>query len=337
MADPNKLARKNCETRGDALRFRKPPANQNKRSCAALFFCALAVFFAAALTNELISIRRGQKFYAALPAEFFPPETKKNIPSDLNGNDFCKKDFNEKNSDEKISHGNISHEKIFNEKIFNEKISHENISNEKNFCEKNSNENFSHENISREKKFSPSVDFENLRTNFPDVAAWIKCGETALNYPIVRARDNDFYLHHFPDGKKNSMGSIFLDCRNAPDFSDKNVFIYGHSMRSGDMFGALKHYAHQDFFEKNREMKIFLPTQNFILKIFAGYVLDSRYEIPPMTFEDENHFENFVAEIKTRSIFESGDAPKFGDTLVFLCTCTREKNERLIIVGRLET
>jgi sortase B len=178
------------------------------------------------------------------------------------------------------------------------------------------------------------VDFETLRTDFPDIAAWIKCADT-INYPIVQARDNVFYLNHFPDGEKNAMGSIFLDYRNAADFSDANVFIYGHNARTGEMFGTLKNYASQNYFEKFSEMKIFTPTKNFILKIFAGYVLDSRYEVPPFRFENKNHFENFIADIKTRSIFESEEVPKYGENLVFLCTCARDKNKRLIIAATL--
>ena len=56
----------------------------------------------------------------------------------------------------------------------------------------------------------------------------------------ARGRITAFYLTHLYDGTKNRVGSIFLDCRNAHDFSDQNSVLYGHHMKSGKMFASLK-------------------------------------------------------------------------------------------------
>jgi sortase B len=187
-----------------------------------------------------------------------------------------------------------------------------------------------------EPEFEPAMDFDAMRENFPSVVAWIQ-SEGVINYPIVQASDNYFYLNHLPDQSPHKWGSIFLDYRNAADFSDSNILIYGHNMRSGDMFGSLKNYKSQNYFEQFPKMFIFTPQNNFVVEIFAGYVLDSAFEVPPLNFSNETHFENFIADIRGRSFFQSNAEINFGDTIIFLCTCTDggSVNERLIIAGRI--
>ncbi|MCL2616149.1 MAG: class B sortase [Defluviitaleaceae bacterium] len=185
--------------------------------------------------------------------------------------------------------------------------------------------------------FVPFVDFDELREVFPNIVGWIQSEGTVINYPIVQAEDNDFYLYHLPDGSRHAMGSIFLDYRNAADFSDRNIVIYGHDMRSGDKFGSFRHYRDQDYFERHHSMFVFTPYRNYELMLVAGYVLDSAQEVPPMWFRDAMDFDEYMADILRRSIFQSDVVANFGDRLVFLATCTPTGSidERLIIVGVL--
>jgi SrtB family sortase len=187
-----------------------------------------------------------------------------------------------------------------------------------------------------EEIFVPSVNFDSL--GFPSVTAWIKSEGTVIDYPIVQADDNCFYLHNLPDQSRHKWGSIFMDYRNSADFSDPCILIYGHNIRSGDMFGSLKYYKNQSYFEQHPSMFICTPQNDFILEIFAGYVLDSASEAPPLNFSDRAHFESFITDIRRRSFFESNVQVDFGDKIVFLCTCTDggSADERLIIGGKLK-
>jgi len=190
-------------------------------------------------------------------------------------------------------------------------------------------------NTEAEGVFVPFINFDEKREVFPNIVGWIQSEGTVINYPIVQATDNDFYLYRLPDGSRHAMGSIFLDYRNMADFTDLNIVIYGHDMRSGDKFGTLRHYREQEYFEQHPSMFIFTPEHNYELLLFAGYVLDSTLEVPPMWFEDEEDFNNFITNIQRRSFFRSDIEVKFEDQLVFLATCTPtgSVDERLIIVG----
>ena len=96
-------------------------------------------------------------------------------------------------------------------------------------------------------EFQPLIDFQAKREIFPSIIGWIQSEGTVINYPIVQGANNEFYLHHLPDGVPHPWGAIFLDYRNSGDFSDASNLIYGHNMRSGDMFGSLKQYKCHEF------------------------------------------------------------------------------------------
>jgi len=184
---------------------------------------------------------------------------------------------------------------------------------------------------------APEIDFAALREGMPDVVGWIQSAGTNINYPIMQGADNDFYLHHLPDGTQNRMGSIFLDYRNNANFSGQTIFIYGHNMATENKFASLKNYLDHEYFLQHGTMYIFTPRQNFEIVIFAGYDFDSAVEQPPMYFATAQCFEGYIESLLSRSFIQSGIVPEYGDSLVFLITCFRAYTStwRRIIVGVL--
>ena len=79
-----------------------------------------------------------------------------------------------------------------------------------------------------------------------DMVAWITIDGTNIDYPVMQGDDNVKYLNTDPFGRYSLSGSIFLDSRNSPDFSDDYSLVYGHHMEYGRMFGAL-----DDFFNSS--------------------------------------------------------------------------------------
>lgn len=183
---------------------------------------------------------------------------------------------------------------------------------------------------------APPPNLAVIRENLPNVQGWIRCEGTGINYPVVQGADNDYYLDHLPNSTKNKTGSIFLDYRNAADFSDQNSVIYGHHIKSGAMFGALKAYKDQTYYDAHPLMLLYTPEQDYQVELIAGYVADAARETLLLRFADADAFERYLKEIRRRSLFESTVEVSTEDRLLTLCTCTYELSDaRFILVGKL--
>ena len=76
---------------------------------------------------------------------------------------------------------------------------------------------------------------------------WIQVTGTAIDYPLIIAEDNSYYLTHDYKGESSSGGSIYYDASDVA-YNGSSTVIYGHSMRDGSMFNNLH------FFQKDTKM-----------------------------------------------------------------------------------
>ncbi|MCH5185957.1 MAG: class B sortase [Oscillospiraceae bacterium] len=179
-----------------------------------------------------------------------------------------------------------------------------------------------------------SVDFEKLRDINADTAAWVRIDGLAIDYPIVHGEDNEYYLTHLFNKEQNGAGCIFLDYRNAADFSDRNSVIYGHNMKNGSMFSELGAYKSQSFRDEHRSFGLFTPQGNYVIEIFAGYTTDSQDRAWDTEFDDDADFEEWIDERIQKSVFHSDSAPSPYDKILTLSTCSYEfDNAKFVLFG----
>ena len=182
----------------------------------------------------------------------------------------------------------------------------------------------------------PEVDFDGLRAINPNVVGWIILEGTPINYPVVQGDDNYHYLDHLFNGTRNPSGAIFVDSYNLPDFVDDNTVIYGHHMRDGSMFAALERYRSQAFFDENPWVFLLTPEGNYVIKLFAGYVVDVEASSWRLEFSDDAEMQYWIDERRSRSDFISDVEVGPSDRLVTLSTCSFVfHNARYVVVGRL--
>jgi len=180
----------------------------------------------------------------------------------------------------------------------------------------------------------PEVDFYSLQEINPDIMAWIYSPGTPVNYPVVQGRDNQFYVHRMFDRSYNRSGSIFLDYRNTPDFSDKNSVLYGHHMQTETMFSSLEGYKDQSYYESHPFIYLITKTQVYKVELLAGVV--QRATELQLEFEDDEDFFHYVAVHKRNSTFISSVEPVQSDRLLTLFTCLYDfEDARYILIGRL--
>lgn len=183
----------------------------------------------------------------------------------------------------------------------------------------------------------PGVDFAALAEINPDIVAWIYIEDTEINYPVVQGSDNQYYLKHLFSGEWNSLGCIFLDTRNAPDFSDQNSIIYGHHMKNGTMFSGLTEYKNQEFYDTHPTILIMTPEQNYRIEVFAGYVANVKDNAWKVDFGTDTAIEDWQKSVMERSCFESEITPAVTDRIVTLSTCSYEfDNARFVLFGIIQ-
>ena len=177
-----------------------------------------------------------------------------------------------------------------------------------------------------------SVDFDALRELNGDVVAWIYGAYTHLNYPIVQGDDNDYYLSHLLDGSSNSNGTLFMDYRNDGAFANQNTLIYGHNMKSGNMFGHLTDYKDPAYYEEHPYLYLMTPEQDYRLDLFAGFVCDHDEDVYSFELSQEQ-----LASYMRRSTFTADvDVPGPDEKIVTLSTCSYEYDDaRYVVMGTL--
>ncbi len=164
-----------------------------------------------------------------------------------------------------------------------------------------------------------TIDFKKLDLYNPDIVAWIDIPNTHIQYPILKGRDNAFYLDHDAYKKYNIYGSIFMNYQNQSDFSDQNTILFGHNSYGTAMFSdLLKIYSG----ELGNDITIFIYTENetFEYQVYASYVTDE-YDDVPLDIQ-KNYFE--------RSEVPFPGINKKTKTLT-LSTCYHDDERRVIV------
>ncbi|MBP5655886.1 MAG: class B sortase [Clostridiales bacterium] len=157
-----------------------------------------------------------------------------------------------------------------------------------------------------------------------DMVGWIVIDDTSIDYPIMQGEDNLEYLNLDPAGKFSLSGSIFLDCRNSPDFKDPYSVIYGHHMQYGKMFGALDDFLNEDYLASHTTGKLMVGRNaetTYDLKVIYAVSADAKDEIVFDITSDEE-----VRRILASKGFTGNDR------ILGLVTCTdADSTERTIL------
>ena len=164
-----------------------------------------------------------------------------------------------------------------------------------------------------------------------DLVGWLKIADTRIDYPVVKGRDNEFYLDHGFDRQKNRAGAIFMDYRNLGDGSDPHTIIYGHKMKNKSMFYDLLLFRDNKFYAANRTLTLqtlYGPKQ---YRVFAAYTTSTDFYFIRTRF-DEDSFATFIAEIQQRSDHAWDTPVGFQDRLLTLVTCSHDFQDSRYVV-----
>ena len=86
---------------------------------------------------------------------------------------------------------------------------------------------------------------------------------------------------------------------------------------------------------------LLIQRQNFCVIVFVEDIFDDcaalrPHELSHINAEDEAAFDEFIAECKSLSLYDTGVAAAYGDKLITLSTCEYSRtNGRMVIVAKL--
>jgi len=179
------------------------------------------------------------------------------------------------------------------------------------------------------------INFDTLKSVNKDAVAWLYCPNTVIDYPVMQADDYAYYLHHLPDGTVNANGSLFIDYNCAPDLSDPLTIIYGHHMKSGRMFGSLKGYKDQRYYQQHPYMYLYTQEGDYKVDLLYGCVI-SAGQWRERAFMYAENVDALVAYVAYHTTFDSGVGYTKGDRVVVLSTCSYEfEDARYVVLGIL--
>lgn len=208
--------------------------------------------------------------------------------------------------------------KTLKEDCFSENIEIENIRNDN-----NSNVN---------KIFQNPIDFNALKEINEDVIGWIRIENTDIDYPIVQAEDNDYYLHRDINKKYSTCGWIFMDYKNTNSFIDKNTVLYGHNIKSGIMFYDLQKILDNKL-GTNITIEIFTPGEKLEYRVYSSYLEEPEDYAIKSNLVEESDVQDYIKEMLDRSSILYNIVPDKTDKLITLSTCDSSGKNRIIIHG----
>lgn len=175
-----------------------------------------------------------------------------------------------------------------------------------------------------------TIDFDSLKMINSEVVGWIQFDNIDLSYPILQASDNDKYLHETMEGTASSSGSIFLEAENNPDFQDAHTIVYGHNMKNLSMFGKLKKYKTEDFYEGNEYFTIYTPDAAYRYQIFSYRDVPVTSDVYTVGYSADEVFQTFINEMISSSYYDTGVDVTKDDKVVTLSTCSTTGNRFVV-------
>ena len=182
--------------------------------------------------------------------------------------------------------------------------------------------------------------FEEFQAINPEIRGWIRIDGTQISYPIVQGEDNYKYVNKDAVGNDSLSGSIFMDYRNAADFSDPNIILYGHHMAKDTMFGELDEYTERSFFESHKTGRLY-DGNKWHAVTFLAFLKANAYDtiVYDGTLKNIGGTEAFSDWLQAHCIYWNNDASDAGGQFLTLSTCTSDGTAggRYVLVGWIQT
>ena len=166
----------------------------------------------------------------------------------------------------------------------------------------------------------------------PNAVGWLYVPDTPLDYPVMQADNNDFYLDHAADNSYLKSGSIFLDCRYEPHFLNPTNIVYGHNMANGTMFGDIRNFRAWSYYDSHPYGWLVNSTEVYRIDFFSLAVVDAYDAL----YDGAMALCDWTAHLYDVSMFYDDIDIREDDRMISLSTCASDyPDARAVLTGKL--
>lgn len=182
------------------------------------------------------------------------------------------------------------------------------------------------------------VDFTKWKKKNPDTVGWVWVKGTKINYPVVQAADNDYYLNHTFEKKVSSAGWMFGDYRN--DFVNlgRNTIIYGHARLDRSMLGSLHYTQEKAWREDSSNLYVRFNTlyDKSVWQIFSIHVTNINFNYIKTVFASDDEYVSFLKSLRKKSTVPLPTVSLgASDRILTFSTCVAREDSRLVMHAKL--
>ncbi len=185
---------------------------------------------------------------------------------------------------------------------------------------------------------------EELKAINPEIVGILEIDGTKINYPVVQAKDNDYYLTHNYKKEKSQDGALFLDKDYDMSKPSSNLLIYGHNnIGSKEMFVDLINYKSKDFYNSHKTIRYTTLQEEEEYEIISVFLSRVYYKSEKNVFryyyfvdaKNEQEYNDFVQNAKKASLYDIDATASYGEQLMTLSTCEYSQTDgRLAVVAK---
>lgn len=193
-----------------------------------------------------------------------------------------------------------------------------------------------------EEKEHSTYDFNKLRETNSDIYAWIEIPGTKVDYPVLQSETDNKYLNTNIDGSEGYPGCIYSNKCNSRNFDDYITVLYGHNMKSGEMFGSLHQFEEQDFFDSFDTYTVETEKARYTYEVYAAVDYNDcliTAEYGAKTVEGRDQFIESLGAYKedSKTHFKEKVTISGEDKVLVLSVCiSGQADRRILVVSRLK-
>lgn len=153
-----------------------------------------------------------------------------------------------------------------------------------------------------------------------------------FNTFITQTTNNNYYLNHGIDKRKDIRGIPFIDYRT--NLNDSQINIYGHSTNEFILpFQSLTNFLDPNYFNKNNI--IYLQTLNNLNIYNIFMIKEITTDLEHMIIDSPNIIEH-INKLKENSINYRNIEYNDNSKLLILQTCSLKDNNSFYIIGAIK-